>query len=461
MIFLFLLLSFSIYSRDIGFLLVSSTKTLEHICNLASKKNMKISFSYVGEKPDACNVYDLEYVEYVKFPIGIFSSKGKEKVFLNFSDLSLSKDFFECIYFSNLTSKSLGLFIEGSFLPLSMWDLIPSSFLWVSGGVVNYDAVSSLYEYNGRKIIFFELLKSTSQLLTSSSTLFLVDERVFQGNVISIFDSFSDKLNMVKVLDVIYSMSSSSEIVSYFPYYNFLNNLDINFLYFINRISKDVFSYRNEVVSSQVISSLCDLVSLYPPRSDNLDEFYEKARNISFEVYSLLSIPTPSFIYDDFLLNNISDYKIEKTTSSVKYICNKSTFSLTLNEDSALFSIDVSSFGFNDIHIYIDINKRAGQGSSSVIFKSEKIDNNLAWEYAFIINSKNARFYRSTTIDYKLLNEFPVLFKDGIVIFKVPIKYLVGNPLSWRYIVIVWKGEKNIYGFFRKVSPNVITSIYD
>lgn len=456
--FLFFLFLYSfLFSKDIGILMVLSTTTLNNICQYTRDNNIKLSVSYAGKISNPCDYMDIEEVEYIRFPIGLAFSKGDSGVFSRSFDLPLNKELFDCIYHKYVSSVSArGVFIESaSFFP-QIIDFLPSTVSWISGGIVE-NKPSFSYILGGKNIVVFEVIRSTSQLYFSSSSLFLLDERVFKGDIIDFLTNLSlNDIKVFKISDVISSVLTSTENLQFSSYVDFLSVPEKNFLSYLNRVGYNVFIRENSL--EFVNSYFCDLISYYPPPVEDTDEFYENVRNITSELYSIISVDVPMFVYNDFLKDNVNSFSIERGSTYLKYISDNGYFSVNTDENNVYFTVEFSTMFYNDeIHIYADMNRRVGQGNQFMISKKEKIDDKAAWEYAFIINNKNIKFYTSSSRDYKFVKEFTFSKKDNNISFSIPLKIFTGNPITWRYIVVFLKDDE-MFGFLKRVYGNIITT---
>lgn len=453
------LFSSFLFTREVGVLLVSSSTTFEYICQHLKEKDLRLTISYAGKTPLLCSMMDVEEVNYIRFPLGLAFSKGEKDVFRRSFDLPLNKELLECIYSRYISSDSKGgIFLEyASFIP-AMVELIPLSVSWIVGGIVE-DRQSSLYTVGDKRIVDFELLRTTYQFFNSSSSLFILDERVFKGDIAEFLESLLLKdMKVSKVSDVIDSLSVSSYPFSFNAYLDAIMDDEKNFLSYINKVGYSIFRVKGSL--DEISSYLCDLTSYYPP-SKKIDEFYEEVRRLSFELYSVSLVDPPSFIYGDFLKDNVNSISIEKTTSSLRYISDYGSFNVSFNQENLYFTVEFSTpTPYDEIHIYADINRRVGQGSNLAISKKIKIDDRSAWEYAFVISNNTLTLYTAPGRDYKSSREFKISEKANKTIFSLPLKIFSGNPLSWSYIVVVFKGD-DISGFFRRINESIIASVDD
>lgn len=431
-------LSLFLFSKDVGFLVVASTKTISNICSYVSSNNIDISFSYAGNVVEDCNIDRFENVDYLGFPLGIVLNKTDSK-----------KRFFECGYKKYVGDlKSKGFFIEAGGFDLAFLNYIPSSYSWIVASV-STEVYQNFYDINDRNLLSFELIKSTQQVLKSSSSLFLLDERIYK-NPIDLFLALKNEgIRFLKVSDVFLNLSKSTEIFKNSNYLHEFKNEDINYLSYLSK----VFGELSRPESDNLIYSLCDFFDFYPINLDNLDEIYDEIRSLTYDVYFMSSKNIPSFVYDDFLSNNVNTFYIEKTQSSLTYKSDNEIFSVNLTTNNVEFEISFSTY-VDNIHIYADMNKRTLQGLTSMIGKKEKISDNNAWEYALIIDNNKVKLYNSTARDYKLIKEFKIHKEENFLKFSIPKEYLKGNLINWCYIVVYWNNDQ-IKGFFTKISQNI------
>lgn len=442
-------LSLFLFSKEVGVLIVGSTNTISDLCKYIITNNLDLSFSYAGPFIEECMDVRFENVDYLKFPIGVVLNKGEDSIFSNFDNIDFKKNFFDCAYDKYVGStNSKGFFIEGGAFNLELIDYLPSSYTWIVGSVSSY-VFSNLYEINDKYLLSFELVKSTNQIQLSSSSLFLLDEKIYKDDIKLFFKLSESGIKFLRIYDLIYSLSNSTGVFKSSSYVNEFKNEDINYLSYLNRVFSEIVDLKSE----KVLNSLCDFFDFYPIDLDRLDEVYDEIRSLTYDIYFISSKNLPLFVYDDFLRDNIRKFYIEKTDYSIVYKSKEGSFTVNVDTNATCFKIDFFA-ATDDIHIYADINKRAFQGLTNMIGRTEKISDINAWEYALIINKEKVKLYSSLSRDYKLIKEFKTYKEDDFLKFCIPKDYLKGNPLSWCYIVIYWDKDQ-IKGFFTRVSQKI------
>lgn len=446
---IFFFLTFFLLSKEIGVLVVGSTKTISYICDYVLKSKLEISFSYVGQTIDTCKDYRFENVDYLKFPLTAILDKGEESSFSRFKTIPFKKDFFKCAYDRYLNhASSKGIFVEGGALDLDMIEHILSSYTWFVGGV-SHKISQNVYVMDEKNFLIFELIKSTNQIEFSSSSLFLLDERVYP-NISEFFVELEKSrikfLSVSAILDTLQKSTDTFKSKSYLV--EFIRMVDINYLIYLNRVFSDLLDSK----SIKLVGNMCEFFDFYPIDLAR-DETYNEIRGLTHDLYFISSKNIPLFVYDDFLENTIKMISVEKTESSLKYEDEKDIFSIEVDSMVVSFSIS-NSTPVEEIHIYGDMNKRPLQGLTTVIGKRERISDTNAWEYAFIISNDKVKLYNSLAREYRLIKEFKTEKDNSFIKFSIPKDYLKGNPINWCFIVIFWNNE-NYHGFFTKLNPNI------
>ncbi len=460
MVFFLIFLS-QIFAKDIGVLVIASSNTLDNLCQYINSEASSVSFSALSESlPTLCEGR-VEKVYHINFPYAAFCGNcGGDVSILNFRKLPYSDEIGKCIFSTPHSSDTKALFVEGAKIDLRFADFL-SSFSWIAAGVAAEGENSYVYKSSQTELVIFKTVSSTSQFSSflSSSTFFLLDERVG----IDIHSYFTQALSLgynIKSVGYIlknatFSYNNGKDFECYLKP---LGELEKNYLAYLNRIADDILSqdYKN---NEQVFSYFCQLIRSY---SDILldDEFYNQVRDLTTSIYALLSKNLPYFVYTDFLNENILRFKVERGKDFVKYISDSVIFEVSSKEDKVVFSIITSTqLAQQEIHIYADINRRFGQGNTSIISRSERIDEKNAWEYSFIISNNTVFFYSTGLRDYKMIKKISLDKEENKISFSLPLSQVKGEPSSWSYIVVF--PSKPMSGIFRKLSDSVISGVDD
>lgn len=127
---------------------------------------------------------------------------------------------------------------------------------------------------------------------------------------------------------------------------------------------------------------------------------------------------------------------------------------------SRLEADESSLHGFGRLRLdtYIDLNRRAGSGSTKLLagVKAHLISRD-AWEYALTVAGSGARLYRFKAQAEPLLTAEvnPVIdLKNAEIKVKIPRQLLRGNPLRWGYFAAAMEPEaKEIIGILGPAQP--------
>lgn len=451
---LILIISHLLYSRDAGVLLITSTQTLNSVCEYVKSENIKLSFSVAStDISDICKDIT-EAAGYIRFPYYFFSGFNKtESYFRNFKTVDGKRNLLKCLYKSYVSTPTSGLIFEGLGFSEDIFSVITDTYLWIGGGIVNDGEKSYFYFSSNTAVVNFELVRSTDQIFVSSSDFFIIDERVFNDITYVISSMISAGYNIKSVKEMI-NIVESSKLFDKVYGYLVANDYQKNYLSYLNKLAEDVELYSTDDSAYQY---LCDLTIYYNELSDYSLELYFPIRDITLQMYSLINTSLPSFIYMDFLKESLRKFSIEKNDNHIIYFSDKYTFEVSRDGEDIVFKVTSSTSLPSEIQIYADINRRAAQGSTYLFSLDEKMDDESAWEYAMIVFGQKLILYSSKSRGYAETAKLPVIKKDNEISFSVPVKNFSGNPFLWRYTVIV-KEQDGVGGFLKKLSDTVITS---
>ncbi|MGC9070958.1 MAG: hypothetical protein ACP5IO_06590 [Elusimicrobiales bacterium] len=457
---LFFVVLSTLFARDIGVLVIASSHTVDSLCQYINLEAPTASFSTVlSPLPQSCSDR-VERVSYITFPYAVFSGVCLNDIsLLNFKKIPYNHKIASCVYSSGYLLDTKALFFEDAMHNLRFVENLPSTFSWISGGISKENEDSFVYASSQTKVVVFKIVNSTEQFISSisSSTFFLLDERsgvdIYSLFITAISSGYGIKSVGYLIENSVFPNSDSS----FECYTRFLNPSKKNYLSYLNRVAEDILLQSDEN-NDQVFSYFCDLISYYNDLTPS-DEFYNRVRDVTSAIYALMSKNVPYFVYTDFLDEDIRRFSVERAKDYIRYLSDSVSFEVRRDGDKAVFVVSSSTSLAQNIQVYADINKRAGQGNRSIISTSYKMDDRNAWEYSFIISKESVLFYSATLHDYQIVKRLSLNRRDNEVSFSIPFSEIKGDPFSWSYTLII--PSQTISGIFRKLSTSIITSVDD
>lgn len=459
----FMFFSFlNLYAEDKSILwLTNSRKDVEEIVEFKRLNSLNFSFSLVCDVfndtttyiEQVDNFYNYFPVNYVFFPaesaIALIKNYGDHKGFFS--------DFFDEYCNENGCDKK-GFF---SLFPVVNEEMISTlkrhNYNWVYGGKSD----KSYYEnIDGMNVVFFKPLKNIEDIEKSTDVFFIVDDISTSTSSVNLLKSvflnrninFLSVSNLLSISTHSISLSSSNYNTTYKPQ-DFLNlpfflNCQgaLNYISYLYLVSD--FIGPDRLKDKRIVKEYFNLLDYFGDICNEPD--IDEIRRTTKQIFILLDEEAPYFVYTDFLKNppvkkyqrTISDNKAYYL--SISSSSTISSFDITGDENGYLFSIYFSTdINFNEVDIYVDINKRRNAGIGYSIKQQEKIDSLYWWEYAFIIDlkSKKLEIYKPASGYRDVLKVKTQHFNiDGRrIYFHIDKKDLYGNVVKWNYIVCVYK----------------------
>lgn len=463
----------SLYSADYRSILwiTSSTSDVNEIIKFKADNNLSFELSLLSDSmasmpEDSAFEYIDGFLSFYPVETVFFPSKSGIKEFQNYDDSGdLFRSFFDYYYTTYLKMNGSRGLLSG--YGVGSYDMISLAkdhgYNWIFGGISS-STFSGVKKINDFNTVFFDLLRSTDAIYTSSNTFFIVNDMDSSNSSLDMLkDILADKsISFIKVSDAVMISTPSvidstdsfqglfiplNETVSCPAYLNYMNYLVL--------LTEDI-SKKDYSTAEDIFENYINLFNYFKDICQAKESFADDIREITNNIYINLYQDPPYFINYDFLNNfNIKKYVRNNTDTGVYFNSLSSqtikSFSVVsdTSTDSVVFTIEFSTQNiFDETHIYIDINQRRNAGSDIIIGRDERIDGLYGWEYAFVIKDSSVVLYKNSYRDYYKFKTYRLSYNGDRAYFKVKASDLIGNFVNWNYTVVNYDKNQLIDGIY-------------
>lgn len=469
-LFLFLLLSNVNCENKSVLWVTNSIEDIKSLLSFKKEKGLDFSFTLVSDVyKDTDTKIEKVDVLFNFYPVtmAFFPSGTKIKTIENYPDSLDSFLSFLNYYCDISSSSSKGFFSSYPISNDTIADFLKSrGYEWMYGGISKNG--SYLKDYGGFKSVFFEVLKSSDQIMISSSSFFIADDVYSSSSSLNLLkEIFSIKdfsfLTVSQGIEISSSADVSEEKTEIDTSAFFKCDKSLNYISYLTLIISDIgnLNMSNTELNKSYVDLFGYLDSVCSDEMDNLEDI----RRITKQAYQNAGKSIPYFVYYDFLTNTFSkkyDKKVFENSISFDSLSENRIKKVEIikNDSDYLFNVVFSTSVLEgEIHIYADINKRRNAGSDAVIGKTEKIDPLYAWEYAIVANiaSKSGSLYKAGYRDFSKVYSFKIESANDSISFRLSPKEFYGNFTRWNYIIPFY--DKNITGGIYDLSDNKFLTV--
>lgn len=432
--------------------ITKSTSDISEICEYKKNNDFNITI-LTSNDISTDNINGVEFIDnFIDFyPVGDIFLNSNSPTSLNF--LSYLFDY----YYNTKAKNKKGLFFSGS-VNKTVASLLKSyGYEWVVSGSSNN--MNNVVGYNGLNVVYFQTLNSTATISQSTWSFFVVNDIYGQSSVDILKDIFSNKdLKFLTVSENIknYISTTTEQEFLFYPVVDYLSFFSCDkykgYVNYLSNINEDLLK-NNVNIDTKFFDIYYQFFDFFKNICDV--DLIEEIRDLTKNIYRTKMISIPYFVYYDFLSSkNDEIYNVNKSSVSVTYSAISTaivnSFSITKNGGFLEFSINLSTQP-QEIHIYIDINKRRKAGVSQVIDKLEVFDDSYGWEYAFVIKGDIVYSYKAGFMEYEGFKKYHITKKDNKLFFKVDSSDFYGNFTNWSYFVLNYNDKKLIDGIYKLV----------